>query len=390
MRGLDEQTASMFSYVSCEARVPPDHPLRLIRAVVDEALDVLSSEFDGLYARHGRPSIAPEKLLRASLLQAFYSIRSERQLMEQLDYNLLFRWFVGLAMDAPIWDASTFSKNRERLLAGDVAQKLLAAVVGQTRVRALMSHEHFSVDGTLIQAWASHKSFQPKSDAGSPDAGSPDAGPGDPAPPSDPAAPEPPASGRNAERDWRGQKRSNETHASTTDPDARLARKSDGQSSILAYAGHVLMENRSGLVAQVCLTHASGTAERDAALVLVDRLANRRRITLGADKGYDVMGFITSLRERRVTPHIATDRRVSKLGVVRRSGVDRRTERHPGYAVSQRVRKRIEEVFGWIKAAAGLRQTKYRGRERVGWSFALATTAYNLIRLPRLFAGAPA
>ena len=385
MRGLDEQTASMFSYVSCEARVPPDHPLRLIRAVVDEALDVLSSEFDGLYARHGRPSIAPEKLLRASLLQAFYSIRSERQLMEQLDYNLLFRWFVGLAMDAPIWDASTFSKNRERLLAGDVAQKLLAAVVGQTRVRALMSHEHFSVDGTLIQAWASHKSFQPKSDAGPPDAG-----PGDPAPPSDPAAPEPPASGRNAERDWRGQKRSNETHASTTDPDARLARKSDGQSSILAYAGHVLMENRSGLVAQVCLTHASGTAERDAALVLVDRLANRRRITLGADKGYDVMGFITSLRERRVTPHIATDRRVSKLGVVRRSGVDRRTERHPGYAVSQRVRKRIEEVFGWIKAAAGLRQTKYRGRERVGWSFALATTAYNLIRLPRLFAGAPA
>ncbi len=383
MRGSDEQTASMFSYVSCEARVPLDHPLRLIRAVVDEALDVLSSEFDGLYARHGRPSIAPEKLLRASLLQAFYSIRSERQLMEQLDYNLLFRWFVGLAMDAPVWDASSFSKNRERLLAGDVAQKLLAAVVGQTRVRALMSNEHFSVDGTLIQAWASHKSFQPKSDAGPPDAN---------LPPSDPTGPGSPGPGstehRNTERDWRGQKRSNETHASKTDPDARLARKSDGQSSILAYAGHVLMENRSGLVSQVCLTHATGTAERDAALVLVDRLATRRRITLGADKGYNAMGFVAALRERRITPHIAADRRVSKLGVVRRSGVDRRTERQPGYAVSQRIRKRIEEVFGWIKGAAGLRQTKYRGRDRVGWSFALATTAYNLIRLPRLFAAA--
>jgi transposase len=370
MRGSDEQTASLFSYVSCEARVPPDHPLRLIRAVVDEALDVLSLEFEGLYARHGRPSIAPEKLLRASLLQAFYSIRSERQLMEQLDYNLLFRWFVGLAMDAPIWDASTFSKNRERLLAGDVAQKLLGAVVAQPRVKALMSHEHFSVDGTLIQAWASHKSFQPKSD------------PDDPAPPTGPNPPA--AAGRNAEHDWRGQKRSNETHASTTDPDARLARKSDGQSSILAYAGHVLMENRNGLVAQVCLTHASGTAERDAALALVDKLRGRGRMTLGADKGYDVLGFISALRERRITPHIATDRRISKLGAVRRSGVDRRTERHPGYAVSQRVRKRIEEVFGWIKGAAGLRQTKHRGRERVGWTFAMATTAYNLIRLPGL------
>ena len=377
MRGSDEQTASMFSYVSCEARVPADHPLRLIRAVVDEALDVLSAEFDSLYARQGRPSIAPEKLLRASLLQAFYSIRSERQLMEQLDYNLLFRWFVGLAMDALVWDASTFSKNRERLLDGDVAQKLLAAVVAQPRIRALMSDEHFSVDGTLIQAWASHKSFQPK----------PHPSPDDPAPPGGPGTPT--ATGRNAERDWRGQKRSNHTHASITDPDARLARKSDGQSSILAYAGHVLMENRSGLVAQVCLTHAGGTAERDAALVLVDRLARRRRITLGADKGYDVMGFITALRERRVMPHIATDR-VSKLGVVRKSGVDGRTERHPGYVVSQRIRKRIEEVFGWIKGAAGLRQTKYRGRERVGWSFALATTAYNLIRLPRLLAGAHA
>ena len=333
MRGSDEQTGSLFSYVSCEARVPEDHPLRLIRAVVDEALDVLSPEFDRLYARVGRPGIAPEKLLRALLLQAFYSVRSERQLMEQIGYNLLFRWFVGLAMDAPVWDATTFSKNRDRLLDGDVAQRLLAAVVAQPRVQALMSDEHFSVDGTLIGAWASHKSFQPKP-----------GGDGDNAPPS--AGPVAPA-GRNAEQNWRGQARSNETHASITDPDARLARKSSGQASVLAYAGHVLMENRNGLVAHSCLTHATGTAERDAALVLVDRLGPQaRRITLGADKGYDVLGFVHALRQRRVTPHIATDRRVSKLGVVRRSGVDGRTTCHPGYAVSQRIRKRIEEVFG--------------------------------------------
>ena len=334
-----------------------------------------SPEFDRLYARVGRPGIAPEKLLRALLLQAFYSVRSEWQLMEQIGYNLLFRWFVGLAMNAPVWDATTFSKNRDRLLDGDVAQRLLAAVVAQPRVSALMSDEHFSVDGTLIQAWASHKSFQPKTGAEE----------GDPPAPSSAAAPGP-SPGRNAEQSWRGQKRSNETHCSITDPDARLARKSNGQASILAYAGHVLMENRSGLVAQSCLTHATGTAERDAALVLVDRLARRRRITLGADKGYDVLGFVDALRQRRVTPHIATDRRVSKTGVVRRSGVDGRTQRHPGYAVSQRIRKRIEEVFGWVKSADGLRQTKHRGRERVGWCFDLAATAYNLIRLPKLLA----
>jgi len=375
MRGDDEQSGTLFSYVSCEARVPSDHPLRLIRAVVDEALDVLSGEFDRLYARLGRPGIAPEKLLRALLLQAFYSIRSERQLMEQLDYNLLFRWFVGLSMDAPVWDASTFSKNRERLLAGDVAQRLLAAVVGQPRVKALMSNEHFSVDGTLIQAWASHKSFQPK------------AGPGD----------EPPAAGgsgevgrgRNGERDWRGQKRSNETHRSTTDGDARLARKSNGQTSILAYAGHVLMENANGLVAGSCLTHATGTAERDAGVQLVDRLKMRRRITLGADKGYDAASFIGALRERNVTAHVAADRRVSKTGTPRRSAMDGRTTRHRGYQASQRARKRIEEVFGWIKSAAGFRQTKHRGLPRVSWAFALATTAYNLIRLPKLL-GLPA
>lgn len=374
MRGSDEQTGSLFSYVSCEARVPADHPLRLIRAVVDEALDVLSLEFDRLYARIGRPGIAPEKLLRALLLQAFYSVRSERQLMEQIGYNLLFRWFVGLAMDAPVWDATTFSKNRDRLLEGDVAQRLLTAIVAQPRVQALMSDEHFSVDGTLIQAWASHKSFQPKPGA---DDNTPPS-----APRGDTAASTP--QGRNTEQSWRGQTRSNETHCSLTDPDARLARKSNGQASILAYAGHVLIENRNGLVAQSCLTHATGTAERDAALVLVDRLPRQRRITLGADKGYDVLGFVQALRQRRVTPHIATDRRVSTTGKMRRSGVDGRTQRHPGYAISQRTRKRIEEVFGWIKSSAGFRQTKHRGRERVGWCFDFAATAYNLIRLPKL------
>lgn len=369
MRGLDERTGSLFSYVSCEARVPAGHPLRLIRAVVDEALEVLSPEFEGLYARVGRPGIAPEKLLRGLLLQAFCSVRSERQLMEQINYNLLFRWFVGLSMDAPVWDATTFSKNRDRLLDGDVAQRLLAAVVEQPRVRALMSDEHFSVDGTLIQAWASHKSFQP-----SPGDDADDAPPGDPGSPG----------GRNAEQDWRGQKRSNETHRSITDPDARLARKSNGQASILAYAGHVLMENRNGLVAQSCLTQATGTAERDAALGLLDRLQPRRRITLGADKGYDVLAFVQALRQRRVTPHIATDRRISKTGAVRRSGVDGRTQRHPGYALSQRLRKRIEEVFGWMKSSAGFRQTRHRGRDRVAWCFDLAATAYNLIHLPKL------
>jgi transposase len=375
MRGADSETASLFSYVSCEARVPADHPLRVIRAVVDEALDVLSGRFEALYSAHGRPSIPPEKLLRALLLQAFFGLRSERQLMEQLNYNLLFRWFVGLSMDAPVWDASTFSKNRERLLEGDVARQFLAAIISQPRVKALMSDEHFSVDGTLIQAWASQKSFQPKTGV---------------APPADNDEPpaSPPAGGRNAERDWRGQKRGNETHASQTDPDARLARKSDGQSSILAYAGHVLMENRNGLVADACLTHASGTAERDAALSMLDRREGKRRITLGADRGYDVAAFVTALRDRQVTPHIAADRRISKHGVERHSEIDGRTTRHGGYAISQRIRKRIEEVFGWKKSAAGMRQTKFRGLERVGWCFTLTAAAYNLIRLPRLLATA--
>ena len=364
MRGRDERTEGLFSYVSCEARVPPDHPLRAIRAVVDEALEVLSGEFEKLYARDGRPSIAPEKLLRALLLQAFYSVRSERQLMEQLDYNLLFRWFVGLSMDAPIWDATVFTKNRERLLKGDVAAKFMNAVLGQERVKVLLSNDHFSVDGTLIEAWASLKSFRPKDGSDGP-----------------------PGPGRNGERDFHGQKRSNDTHASTTDGEAKLYRKGDGQPAKLSYMGHALMENRHGLIVATELTQASGTAERDATLALIERYRPKeRRVTLGADKAYDVAEFVTTLRRHKVTPHIAIDGHATKTGKRRRTAVDGRTTRHPGYAVSQTVRKRIEEPFGWIKSVAVLRKTRHRGTDRVGWVFALAMTAYNLIRLPKLLA----
>jgi transposase len=362
MRGSDERSEGLFSYVSCEARVPADHPLRPIRAIVDEALEVLSAEFEVLYSKVGRPSIPPEKLLRALLLQAFYSVRSERQLMEQLDYNLLFRWFVGLAMDAPVWDATVFTKNRERLLAGEIAVKFLTAVLGQRRIRALLSDEHFSVDGTLIEAWASLKSFRPKD-----------------------GSDEPPGPGRNGERNFHGEKRSNETHASTSDPEARLARKGDGQASRMAYAGHLLMENRHGLIVDARLTQASGTAEREAALAMIDRCGPRgRRITLGADKGYDVADFIAALRARRVTPHVAIDGHVRKSGRPRKTAIDRRTTRHRGYTISMRLRKRIEEPFGWIKTVANLRKTRHRGTDRVGWFFTLAATAYNLIRLPNL------
>jgi transposase len=367
MRGEDRQSGALFSYVSCEARVPADHPLRPIRAIVDEALEILSPELDRLYAKTGRPSIPPEKLLRALLLQAFYSIRSERQLMEQLDYNLLFRWFVGLAMDAPVWDATVYSKNRDRLIEGEVAARFLAAVLQGKRVKALLSDEHFSVDGTLIDAWASMKSFRPKD-------GGDDA--------------EPPPSGRNAERDFRGEKRSNQTHASATDPDAKLYRKGEGQSSRLCFMGHVLMENRNGLIVDAALSQATGTAERDAALLMVERRQTRRRITLGADKAYDVSGFVDDLRAHKVTPHIAIDGHLTKTGKRRKTRIDRRTTRHPGYAVSQRVRKRIEESFGWIKATAGFAKTRHRGLDRVGWMFALTVSAYNLIRLPKLLAPA--
>ncbi|MBK1664501.1 IS5/IS1182 family transposase [Rhodospirillum rubrum] len=366
MRGGDVRTESLFSYVSCEARVPAGHPLRPIRAIVDEVLEVLSPDFEGMYSKVGRPSIPPEKLLRALLLQAFYSIRSERQLMEQIGYNLLFRWFVGLSMDAPVWDVTVFTKNRDRLLAGEVAAKVLAAVVAQARGRALLSDDHFSVDGTLIDAWASMKSFRPK-DGGD----------------------EPPGPGRNAERDFRGEKRSNQTHASTTDPEAKLYRKADGQPSRLAFMGHVLMENRNGLVVGALVTQATGTAEREAALALVDGLKAKGRITLGADKGYDVRAFVKDLRTRTVTPHIARNEQRKEDGTLRRrSAIDGRTTRHPGYGVSLRIRKRIEEVFGWIKAAAGLRKTRHKGTVRVDWVFALNAAAYNLVRLPKLMRAA--
>jgi len=366
MRGMDVRSDSLFSYVSCEARVPVTHPLRPIRAMVDEVLEVLSSDFEGMYSKVGRPSIPPEKLLRALLLQAFYSIRSERQLMEQMDYNLLFRWFAGLSMDAAIWDVTVFTKNRDRLLAGDVAAKFLSAVVAQARARNLLSDEHFSVDGTLLDAWASMKSFRPK-DGGD----------------------EPPGPGRNAERDFRGEKRSNQTHASTTDPDAKLYRKADGQPSRLAFMGHVLMENRNGLVVGATVTQATGTAEREAALALIDDMKPKGRITLGADKAYDVQAFVKDLRARTVTPHIARNEQRKPDGTLRRSSaIDARTTRHPGYAVSLRIRKRIEEVFGWIKAAAGLRKTRHKGTDRVDWVFTLNAAAYNLIRLPKLMRAA--
>jgi transposase len=374
MRGGDIQTSGLFSYVSCEARVPDGHPLRAIRAIVDEALEVLSPDFERMYSPIGRPSIPPEKLLRALLLQAFYTVRSERQLMEQLDYNLLFRWFVGLAMDAPIWDVTVFTKNRERLLAGDVAARFLSAVMGQSRVKTLLSDEHFSVDGTLIEAWASMKSFRPKGDVGpdDDDDGSPGTEQGAEARPQ----------GRNAERDFRGEKRSNATHASITDPDARLFKKARGQAAKLCHMGHVLMENRNGLVVDAMLTHATGTAEREAALAMLARMAGRHRITLGADKAYDTTGFIAALRGIKVTPHVAQNNNG------RRSAIDGRTTRHAGYTLSVRIRKKIEEIFGWAKTSGGLRKTRHRGQARVGWNFTLTAAAYNLVRLPKLLAGA--
>ena len=360
MRGLDERTGELFSYVDLEARVRPDHPLRPIRTVVNEALTALEGEFAPLYAQVGRPSIPPEKLLRAMLLQAFYSRRSERQLMERLDYALLFRWFVGLGVDDPAWDHSTFSKNRDRLLEGDIAAKFLSAVLAQPRVKRLLSTEHFSVDGTLIEAWASMKSFQPKD------------GPDEP----------PSEGGRNAEANFRGERRSNETHASTTDPDARLYRKGAGKEAKLCFLGHALMENRSGLLVGACLTRADGHAERMAALALIEPHADRpRSITLGTDKAYDAQDFVNELRTMKVTPHVAQN-------TSRRSAIDRRTTRHPGYAASQRVRKRIEEAFGWIKTVAGQEKTRFCGVERVGFGFTLAAAAYNLVRLPRLLEGA--
>ena len=365
MRGSDERSGSLFSYVDLEARVRPDHPLRTIREIANAALSDLTGEFAALYPpRLGRPSIAPERLLRAMLLQAFYGIRSERQLMERMEFDLLFRWFVGLGVDDAAWDHSSFSKNRDRLLEGAIAAKFLAAVVAQPKVKRLLSSDHFSVDGTLLEAWASIKSFRRK-DGDDNDSTGP---------------------GRNAERNFHKEKRSNETHRSMTDPEARLYKKGDGQPAKLCYMGHALMENRHGLVIGGTASLATGTAEREAALTLIDGLRRRRRITLGADKAYDVADFVAALRARAVGAHVAIDGHLSKTGKARRTAVDRRTTRHPGYGISQRCRKRIEEVFGWVKAAAGLAKIKLRGRARVDATFTLAMAAYNLVRLPKLLA----
>lgn len=359
MRGRDRQSAKLFSYVSPDALVPADHPLRAIKRLVDAALDDLSADFAVLYATTGRPSIPPEKLLRALLLQAFFTVRSERQLMQQITYNMLFRWFLGLAMDAPVWDATVFTKNRDRLLEGDIAHRFLAAILSNAQVAPLLSSEHFSVDGTLIEAWASMKSFRPRDGSG-----------------------EPPAPGRNGERDFHGEKRSNETHASTTDPDARLFRKSAGQAAQLCHMGHLLMENANGLIVDATLTQATGTAEREAAAAMLGDLPAGGRITVGADKLFDTQDFVAEMRRLGVTPHVTPHTNG------RRSAIDSRTTRHAGHAISLRIRKRIEEGFGWIKTVGGMRKTRHRGTARVGWQFTLTAAAYNLVCIPKLLATA--
>jgi transposase len=358
MRGDDrEDQGAMWSYVPMERRIPSDHPLRAMRPLVDALLRELSPRFDELYSRVGRPSIAPEKLLRALLLQVLYTIRSERLLMEQLDYNLLFRWFVGLEMDDPVWNATVFTKNRERLLRGDIARAFFDQAVAQARERGLLSAEHFTVDGTLVEAWASLKSFRRKDEP--------------PAPPDDPG---------NPTVNFHGERRSNATHASTTDPDARLARKGNAQEAKLCYTGHVLMENRNGLAVDGCVRPASGHAERAAALELLGALAPADRVTLGADKGYDTRDFVAAIRLLGVTPHVAQNT------THRASAIDGRTTRHPGYAVSQRRRKRVEEIFGWLKTVGLMRKTRHRGTRRVDWMFTFALAAYNLVRIRNLTA----
>jgi transposase len=355
MRGRDHQRGHVGGYVDPEALVPPDHPLRQIRPLVNAALARLSPDFAELYSLTGRPSVPPEQLLRALLLQAFFTIRSERQLMEQLTYKILFRWFVGLSIEAPVWDVTVFTKNRDRLLEGDIAHRFLRAILADPQVKRLLSNEHFSVDGTLIEAWASMKSFRPKDGSG-----------------------EPPGPGRNGERDFHGEKRSNETHASTTDPDAQLYKKAQGQAAKLCHMGHVLIENRHCLVIEATTTCATGTAEREAAVAMISTIPGQHRITVGFDKAYDTAGFVADMRGLDVTPH------VTQNDTGRRSAIDGRTTRHWGYQVSLLVRKRTEEAFGWIKTIGGQRKTHFRGTPRVGWMFTLSAAAYDLIRLPKL------
>jgi transposase len=360
MRGEDLKQDELFSYGSLEERVPADHPLRPIRAMVDEALKQMSGRLDAIYGLEGRRSIPPERLLRALLLQMFYSVRSERLLMENLQYNLLYRWFVGLTASDPVWHPTVFTKKRDRLLDGVVAEEFFTQIVGQARGRGLLSDEHFTVDGTLIEAWAGHKSFQPK--------------PGNEAalkpPPADP--------GSNPTINFRKEKRRNETHESTTDPQARLYKKSSGSEAKLAFMGHVITENRNGLVVDTRLTQATGKAEREAAIEMLSRKAASKPVTLAADKGYDTAEFVKQLRGINVTPHVAQNT------TNRQSAIDGRTTRHEGYAVSQKKRKRVEEVFGWLKTVAQQRKTRFIGLDRIGWMFTFAAAAYNLVRMRNL------
>ena len=360
MRGFDEVQDGMFSYVSMEKRIPEDHPLRVIRRLLDPVFRRLDPTFDRLYARSGRPSIPPEQLIRALVLQRLYSIPSERRLIEQLDYNLLFRWFVGLSMDAQVWHPTTFTKNRDRAISEGILDAFFGEVVEEAAAHGLLSRDHFSVDGTLIDACASMKSFRPKDDD--------DDDPGQASP-----------KGRNQTADFRGQKRRNDTHASTTDPDARLFRKSNGQASRLCYGGHIMTENRNGLIVEATVTHAGTKAERNAALEMLDRRPREHRRTLGADRGYDVAAFHQDLRDRNVTPHIAARRDTT---------LDARTLRHPGYRISQRLRKRVEEPFGWMKTTGTLRRFMHRGLEKVTGIFKLSAASYNLLRMARLLAPA--
>jgi transposase len=357
MRGTDNQQAGMFSYLSPESRVRKDHPLRAIRIMADQALEQMSPLFDALYATTGRPSIAPEKLLRAQLIQMLYSVRSERLLMEEIDYSVLFRWFVGMNMDEEVWDVTVFTKNRDRLLDGDVAREFLMQVVSQAKAQGLTSDEHFTVDGTLVEAWAGLKSFQPKEPKKVP-------------PPDDPG---------NPTVNFHGEKRSNQTHESTTDPDARLARKGSGKEAKLSYHSNLLVENRNGLIVDTETFEANGTAERDAALVMLEKVPGTERVTVGADKAYDTADFVAECRNLQVTPHVAqNDKRPGG------SAIDERTTRHAGYAISQRKRKRIEECFGWLKTIALMRKVRHRGIFKVGWVFTFAAAAYNLVRMRNL------
>jgi transposase len=360
MRGTDQQQSHVFSYISPEQRVRGDHPLRPIRTMVDEILKELSPHFQKMYAKVGRPSIPPEQLLRAQLLQMLYSVRSERLLMEEMDYNILFRWFVGLNLDDPVWDATVFSKNRDRLLEVEVAKEFLARVVAQARVKGWTSDEHFTVDGTLLEAWASVKSFQPKEKKSPP-------------PPDDPG---------NPTVNFRGEKRSNQTHESGTDPDALLARKGAGKEAKLSYSGNLLVENRNGLIVSSLVWEATGTAERYAAMAMLQQVRGTGRVTVGGDKGFDTADFVRECRNMCVTPHVAQNL------ARRRSAIDGRTTQHAGYRISQKKRKRIEECFGWLKTIALLRKVRHRGTLNVDWMFTFACAAYNLVRMRNLMAAA--